>query len=113
MDQNPFTLNGQFRKEGEDYPCNEFPKPFVVNGIRQPGFEILLDCYFTDEIPTPVHKEKAPPCFDFNVMGLLFGREKNEPLYEEDNSSLIQTVLQSESFDPSKLITPAEGSLHG
>lgn len=40
------TLNGQFIKEGEDYPSYAFPEPLVLEGIKKPGFEIFHDCNF-------------------------------------------------------------------
>ena len=30
------TLNGQLIREGEDYPCYDFPEPLVLEGIKKP-----------------------------------------------------------------------------
>ena len=74
----PLTLNGQFLREGEEYPCYEFPEPFIKNGRRHPGFDIFSDCHFLDEITPIASKEVIPPCYDLKALGLLFGHEKGE-----------------------------------
>ena len=64
MQSYPSTLNGQFIKEGEGFPCYEFPEPLVKNGKRYPGFEIFQDCHIQDDTTSPASKEIIPPCFD-------------------------------------------------
>ena len=102
MDPYPFTLNGQYIKEGEDFPCYEFPEPFVHDGKCEPGFEMFLDCDFVDEGEELFTTEKpaSPSSDDLNI-NLIFGLEKNEskPNWNDD-SELIQAVISNKDFDP-------------
>ena len=75
----PLTLNGQFLMDGKEYPCYEFPKPFIKNGRRHPGFDIFLDCHFFDEITLTASKKVIRPCYDLKALGLPFDHEKSEP----------------------------------
>ena len=44
------TLNGQFIKEGDNFPYYGFPEPWThrATGKRLPGHEIFFDCKMPD-----------------------------------------------------------------
>ena len=97
------TLNGNFMKEGEDFPYCGFPKPWVgKDGKVYPGLEMFFNEKFTfKEKPTMVIKEIQEKVNWVNYMDAEAIRIKMK------TSRDVFAITNEEPSDPSKFIMPA------
>ena len=102
------TLNGNFVKEGGDFPFNGFPKLWVDKDRKvNPGQEIFFNEKLTfKEKPTMVIREVQEEVdqvdyMDAEAMGAMLKKKRD-----------IFTITIDEPSDPSTFIMPTIGQLN-
>ncbi|KAJ8422386.1 hypothetical protein Cgig2_024804 [Carnegiea gigantea] len=113
----PLTLNGQFLREGDNFPFYGFPEPCYIKekGPVVLGLEIFNDYHLLgEEVFTVETKEKSTKDWvdlaGGNIFGMLFGQGYRK---KEDLAFLLSLAMSNNGFNHANFIAEVQLRAYG